>query len=284
VYVQADAEARGSEESLQQISVRNQNGQMAPLSSFVDLERVYGPQNISRFNLFNSVEVTGATNPGYSSGDAIQAIEEIFEEEISGDYSYAYSGLTREESQSSGQEIVIFALCLLFVYFFLSAQYESYLVPWAVILPLPIGLMGSFIFANIFGVANNIYLQISAIMLMGLLAKNAILVVEFGLQRRREEGMSIVKAAIDGAEARLRPILMTSFAFIAGLLPLALATGINANANQSIGIGTAGGMFIGTFVGLLVIPVLFIIFQKLQEKISGPPEVVKKRREKILNP
>jgi len=284
VYVQADAEARGSKESLQQISVRNQNGQMAPLSSFVDLERVYGPQNISRFNLFNAVEVTGATNPGYSSGDAIQAIEEIFEEEISGDYSYAYSGLTREESQSSGQEIVIFALCLLFVYFFLSAQYESYLVPWAVILPLPIGLMGSFIFANIFGVANNIYLQISAIMLMGLLAKNAILVVEFGLQRRREEGMSIVKAAIDGAEARLRPILMTSFAFIAGLLPLALATGINANANQSIGIGTAGGMFIGTFVGLLVIPVLFIIFQKLQEKISGPPEVVKKRREKILNP
>jgi len=284
VYVQADAEARGSEESLQQISVRNQNGQMAPLSSFVDLERVYGPQNISRFNLFNSVEVTGATNPGYSSGDAIQAIEEIFEEEISGDYSYAYSGLTREESQSSGQEIVIFALCLLFVYFFLSAQYESYLVPWAVILPLPIGLMGSFIFANIFGIANNIYLQISAIMLMGLLAKNAILVVEFGLQRRREEGMSIVKAAIDGAEARLRPILMTSFAFIAGLLPLALATGINANANQSIGIGTAGGMFIGTFIGLLVIPVLFIIFQKLQEKISGPPEVVKKRREKIINP
>ena len=284
VYVQADAEARGSEESLQQISVRNQNGQMAPLSSFVDLERVYGPQNISRFNLFNSVEVTGATNPGYSSGDAIQAIEEIFEEEISDDYSYAYSGLTREESKSSGQEIAIFALCLLFVYFFLSAQYESYLVPWAVILPLPIGLMGSFIFANIFGVANNIYLQISAIMLMGLLAKNAILVVEFGLQRRREEGMSIVKAAIDGAEARLRPILMTSFAFIAGLLPLALATGINANANQSIGIGTAGGMFIGTFVGLLVIPVLFIIFQKLQEKISGPPEVVKKRREKIINP
>ncbi len=284
VYVQADAEARGSEESLQQISVRNQNGQMAPLSSFVDLERVYGPQNISRFNLFNSVEVTGATNPGYSSGDAIQAIEEIFEEEISGDYSYAYSGLTREESQSSGQEIVIFALCLLFVYFLLSAQYESYLVPWAVILPLPIGLMGSFIFANIFGVANNIYLQISAIMLMGLLAKNAILVVEFGLQRRREEGMSIVKAAIDGAEARLRPILMTSFAFIAGLLPLALATGINANANQSIGIGTAGGMFIGTFIGLLVIPVLFIIFQKLQEKISGPPEVVQKRRKEILNP
>ena len=250
----------------------------------MNLERVYGPQNISRFNLFNSVQLTGATNPGYSSGDAIQAIEEVFEEQISENYDYAFSGLTREESRASGQEIIIFALCLLFVYFLLSAQYESYLVPWAVILPLPIGLAGSFIFANIFGVANNIYLQISAIMLMGLLAKNAILVVEFALQRRRNEGMSIAKAAINGAEARLRPILMTSFAFIAGLLPLALATGINANANQSIGIGTAGGMFIGTFVGLLVVPVLFILLQKLQEKISGPPEVIREKRDQIIMP
>jgi len=284
VYVQADPEARGSKESLQSISVRNAQGEMAPISSFVDLERTYGPQSISRFNLFNSVEITGATNPGYSSGDAIAAIEEVFDNQISENYDYSFSGLTREESKSSGQELIIFGLCLLFVYFFLSAQYESYLVPWAVILPLPIGLAGSFIFANIFGVANNIYLQISAIMLMGLLAKNAILVVEFALQRRRNQGMSIVKAAINGAEARLRPILMTSFAFIAGLLPLALATGINANANQSIGIGTAGGMFIGTFIGLLVVPVLFILFQKLQEKISGPPEVVLERREKILKP
>jgi HAE1 family hydrophobic/amphiphilic exporter-1 len=276
VYVQANPEARGSKESLKNISVRNKNGKMAPISSFVNLERVYGPQNISRFNLFNAVELTGATNPGYSSGDAIAAIKEVFNEQISDNYDYAFSGLTREESQASGQELIVFALCLLFVYFLLSAQYESYLVPWAVILPLPIGLAGSFIFANIFGVANNIYLQISSIMLMGLLAKNAILVVEFALQRRRNEGMSIAKAAINGAEARLRPILMTSFAFIAGLLPLALATGINANANQSIGIGTAGGMFIGTFVGLLVVPVLFILFQKLQEKISGPPEIISK--------
>lgn len=284
VYVQADPETRGSKESLQNISVRNDQGEMAPISSFVDLERVYGPQNISRFNLFNSVQITGATNPGYSSGDAISAIEEVFDNQISENYDYAFSGLTREESQSSGQELVIFALCLLFVYFLLSAQYESYLVPWAVILPLPIGLAGSFIFANIFGVANNIYLQISAIMLMGLLAKNAILIVEFGLQRRRNQGMSIVKAALNGAEARLRPILMTSFAFIAGLLPLALATGINANANQSIGIGTAGGMFIGTFIGLLVVPVLFIIFQQLQEKISGPPEVIREQRDNIITP
>ena len=284
VYVQADPESRGSKESLQNISVRNDQGQMAPISSFVELERVYGPQNVSRFNLFNSVQLTGATNPGYSSGDAIDAIEEVFSTQISDQYDYAFSGLTREESKASGQEIIIFGLCLLFVYFFLSAQYESYLVPWAVILPLPIGLAGSFIFANIFGVANNIYLQISAIMLMGLLAKNAILVVEFALQRRREEGMTIAKAAINGAEARLRPILMTSFAFIAGLLPLALASGINANANQSIGIGTAGGMFIGTFIGLLVVPVLFIIFQTMQEKISGPPEVVEERRDQIIMP
>jgi len=284
VFVQADPQARGSTESLQNISVRNGQGKMVPISSYVDLERVYGPQSISRFNLFNSVQVSGATNPGYSSGDAIDAIGEVFDNKMSDNYSYEFSGLTREENSSSGQELIIFALCLIFVYFLLSAQYESYLVPWAVILALPIGLAGSFIFANLFGVANNIYLQISSIMLMGLLAKNAILVVEFALQRRRNEGMSIAKAAINGAEARLRPILMTSFAFIAGLLPLALATGINANANQSIGIGTAGGMFIGTFIGLLVVPVLFILFQKLQEKISGPPPIIKERQDEILRP
>lgn len=272
VYVQGAPQSRGSKESLQNIYVKNQRGAMAPINSFVDLERVYGPQNISRFNLFKSVQITGASAPGYSSGDAIDAIKEVFNNKISDDYTYAFSGLTREENSASGQEVIIFALCLIFVYFLLSAQYESYIVPWAVILPLPIGLAGSFIFANIFGVANNIYLQISAIMLMGLLAKNAILIVEFALQRRREEGMSISKAAINGAEARLRPILMTSFAFIAGLLPLALATGVNANANQSIGIGTAGGMFIGTIFGLFVVPVLFILLQSLQEKISGPPE------------
>lgn len=271
IYVQAPPEDRASQESLQHIYVRNSFGEMAPISAFVDLKKVYGPQNISRFNLYPSVQISGATNPGYSSGDAIEAIKEVFDQQIPNEYGYAFSGLTREENQSSGQAIIIFALCLLFVYFLLSAQYESYIVPWAVILPLPIGLAGSFIFANIFGVANNVYLQISSIMLLGLLAKNAILIVEFALQRRREEGLSIAKAALDGAEARFRPILMTSFAFIAGLLPLALATGVNANANQSIGIGTAGGMLIGTFFGLFVVPVMFILTQKLQEKISGPP-------------
>lgn len=271
VYVQADASFRDSPESLQNIYVRNNRGEMSPVNGFIDINRVYGPQNISRFNLYPSVQISGAVAPGYSSGDAIAAIEKVFEEQISNDYGYSFSGLTREENKTSGQSVIIFGLCLIFVYFLLSAQYESYLVPWSVILPLPIGLAGSFIFANIFGIANNIYLQISVIMLMGLLAKNAILIVEFALQRRKE-GMSIVKAAINGAHARFRPILMTSFAFIAGLMPLALSTGVNANSNQSIGIGAAGGMLIGTVFGLFVVPVLFILFQKLQEKISGPPK------------
>lgn len=273
VYVQADAPYRGSPESLQNVHVRNSDGEMSPINGFISLRRVYGPQNISRFNLYPSVQVTGAVAPGYSSGDAITAIEEVFSEVIPDDYGYEFSGLTREESQTSGQAALIFALCLIFIYFLLCAQYESYILPWSVILPLPIGLAGSFIFANIFGIANNIYLQISVIMLMGLLAKNAILIVEFALQRRRE-GMSIVNAAIQGADARLRPILMTSFAFIAGLMPLALSTGVNANSNQSIGIGAAGGMFVGTIFGLFVVPVLFILLQKLQEKISGPSKSV----------
>ncbi len=271
VYVEADASYRGSPESLQNVFVKTATGEMAPIKSFIRLERVYGPQSISRFNLYTSVGVNGAVAPGYSSGDAIEAIEQVFNTSVPSGYGYAFSGLTREAAQSSGQAIIIFGLCLLFVYLLLSAQFESYIVSWSVILPLPIGLAGSYIFANMFGIANNIYVQIAVIMLMGLLAKNAILIVEFALQRRRE-GMDITKAAIQGAEVRLRPILMTSIAFIAGLLPLALASGVNANANQAIGISAAGGMFVGTLFGLFVIPVLFILFQKLQEKISGPPE------------
>ncbi|MDZ7681030.1 MAG: efflux RND transporter permease subunit [Fodinibius sp.] len=285
VYVQADPESRGSTESLQNISVRNDQGKMAPISSFVELNRVYGPQNISRFNLFNSVQLTGATNPGYSSGDAIDAIKEVFNNQISGSVRLRLlrTDPRREQSQRTGDHHLwtLPALCLF------PPQRPIRKLPgalgrnsstpdwtWRDRLSLPISLESPTIST----------LQISAIMLMGLLAKNAILVVEFALQRRRKEGMTIAKAAIDGAEARLRPILMTSFAFIAGLLPLALATGINANANQSIGIGTAGGMFIGTFIGLLVVPVLFIIFQTLQEKISGPPEVVEERRDQIIMP
>jgi len=272
VYVQAEPEDRASASSLQSVFVRNEQGGMAPVNSFVSLDRVYGAQNISRFNLFKSVEITGAPSPGYSSGDAIDAIEEVFDEQVSSAYGYEFSGLTREEEQSSGQELYIFLICLIFVYFLLSAQYESYLAPWAVILPLSIGLAGAYSFANLFGISNNVYLQIAAIMLMGLLAKNAVLIVDFALVRRRTEGMTLPQAALRGAEERFRPILMTSFAFIAGLLPLAVATGVNANANQAIGIPTAGGMFVGTLFGLFVVPVLFVLLQQLQEAISGPPE------------
>lgn len=275
VYVQAEAEDRASAQSLQRMFVKNERGQMAPINSFVSLDRIYGAQNISRFNLFKSVEVTGSTAPGYSSGDAIAAIKEVFNEEISPAYGYSFSGLTREEEKSSGQEVYIFLLCLLFVYFLLSAQYESYIAPWAVLLPLSLGLAGAYGFANLFGIANNVYLQIAAIMLMGLLAKNAVLIVDFALVRRREWGMSLPQAALNGAEERFRPILMTSFAFIAGLLPLAVATGVNANANRAIGIPTAGGMFIGTLLGLFVVPVLFILLQRLQEALTGVPEAVR---------
>jgi HAE1 family hydrophobic/amphiphilic exporter-1 len=275
VYVQAEAEDRASEESLQRMFVKNERGEMAPINSFVSLNRVYGAQNISRFNLFKSVEITGAPMPGYSSGDAIDAIKEVFDDEVSSAYGYAFSGLSREEEQSSGQELYIFLICLIFVYFLLSAQYESYLAPWAVILPLSIGLAGAYAFANVFGISNNVYLQIAAIMLMGLLAKNAVLIVDFALVRRRDAGMSVVQSALRGAEERFRPILMTSFAFIAGLLPLAVATGVNANANRAIGIPTAGGMLIGTLFGLFVVPVLFVLLQRLQETISGVPDAAR---------
>lgn len=271
VMIQADANYRGTEQSLNSIYVRNANKTMAPISEFITLKRVYGPESISRFNMFTAIAVTGAPKPGFSSGDAIKAIQEVAAKELPSGYGYEFSGLTREELASGSQTIFIFMLCLIFVYFLLSAQYESYILPFAVLLSLPIGLAGAFIFAKIFGVENNIYLQITLIMLIGLLAKNAILIVEFAVMRRRN-GESIVQAALDGSIARLRPILMTSFAFIFGLIPLMIASGAGAAGNRSIGTGAVGGMLIGTLFGVFVIPILFIIFQSLQEKISGKPE------------
>jgi HAE1 family hydrophobic/amphiphilic exporter-1 len=271
VMIQADASFRGTPESLNNIYVRNANNTMAPISEFVTLTKVYGPESINRFNLFTSISVTGAPKPGYSSGDAIKAIQEVAAQTLPTGYGFEFSGLTREELASGSQTIFIFMLCLIFVYFLLSAQYESYILPFAVLISLPIGLAGAFIFAKIFGIENNIYLQITLIMLIGLLAKNAILIVEFSVARRRS-GESIVQAAIDGAIARLRPILMTSFAFILGLVPLMLASGAGAEGNRSIGTGAVGGMLIGTLLGVFVIPVLFIIFQSLQERVSGKPE------------
>ncbi|WP_420155521.1 efflux RND transporter permease subunit, partial [Siphonobacter sp.] len=274
VMIQADPAYRASPQNLNSVYIRNTSGTMAPISEFVTMERVYGPETITRFNLFTSVSITGTPKPGYSSGDAIKAIQEVAATTLPQGYGYEFSGMTREELTSGGQTIYIFILCLVFVYFLLSAQYESYILPLAVLLSLPIGLAGTFIFANLFDINNNIYLQITLIMLIGLLAKNAILIVEYAVERRRH-GMSIVQAAVDGAQARLRPILMTSFAFILGLVPLAVSTGAGALGNRSIGTGAVGGMLIGTLFGVFVIPVLFIIFQSLQERISGTPDQLK---------
>ncbi|OZI09102.1 hydrophobe/amphiphile efflux-1 family RND transporter [Siphonobacter sp. BAB-5385] len=274
VMIQADPAYRASPQNLNSVYIRNTSGTMAPISEFVTMERVYGPETITRFNLFTSVSITGTPKPGYSSGDAIKAIQEVAATTLPQGYGYEFSGMTREELTSGGQTIYIFILCLVFVYFLLSAQYESYILPLAVLLSLPVGLAGTFIFANLFDINNNIYLQITLIMLIGLLAKNAILIVEYAVERRRH-GMSIVQAAVEGAQARLRPILMTSFAFILGLVPLAVSTGAGALGNRSIGTGAVGGMLIGTLFGVFVIPVLFIIFQSLQERISGTPDQLK---------
>lgn len=270
VMVQAEAVSRATPESLNAIYVRNEQGTMAPISAFITLTRTYGSEFINRFNLFTAASFTGVPKPGYSSGDAIKAIEEVAAQTLPKTYGYEFQGLSREEISSGSQAVFIFLLCLIFVYFLLCAQYKSYILPFAVLLSLPIGLAGAFLFAKLFGLDNNIFLQISLIMLIGLLAKNAILIVEFALMRRKG-GQSITQSAIAGATARLRPILMTSFAFIFGLMPLMFATGAGAISNRSIGTAAIGGMLIGTVFGIFVIPVLYVIFQSLQEKLTGTP-------------
>lgn len=267
VMMQASPDARVSPETLKRVKVRN-GSEMAPIDNFVSLSRVYGPDMINRFNMFTTISVTGNPAPGVSSGEAIKAIEETAAQTLPVGFGYEYSGLTREEANnSSGGTGYIFGLVLLFVYLLLSAQYESYIIPWAVILSVPFGLMGTFIFAHMMGIDNNIYLQIALIMLIGLLAKNAILIVEFALERRRT-GVSIVNAAILGAKARLRPILMTSLAMIIGLLPLMFATGAGANGYNALGTGAIGGMLIGMILQVLIVPAMFVAFQKIQEKIT----------------
>ena len=267
VMLQAFPEDRTDANSLNNMFVRTASGSMAPLSQFVTLNRVYGPQSVNRFNLFTSSNISGAPKPGYSSGDAIRAVQEVAQQNLSTNYSIDFTGLTREEINAGSQTILIFGLCILFVYFILAAQYESYMLPFAVLFSLPAGVMGAFSSQKIAGLENNIYFQIALVMLVGLLAKNAILIVEFALQRRKH-GDSIVKAAIDGAKARLRPILMTSFAFILGLMPLVFAGGVGYIGNRSIGTGAAFGLLIGTILGVFIIPVLFVIFQNIQEKIK----------------
>ncbi|WP_159021377.1 efflux RND transporter permease subunit [Formosa sp. L2A11] len=268
VIYQAEANFRDNPESLNAIKVKKSNGVMAPITEFVTLKRVYGPQSLTRFNLFTAASITGTPNPGYSSGDAITAVKEVAAATLPTGYGYEFSGMTREEISAGSQTVYIFMLCFIFVYFLLCAQYESFILPIAVLLSVPAGLSGVLIFANLFGISNNIYIQITLVMLIGLLAKNAILIIEFAIQRRRQ-GETIVQSAIDGAIARFRPILMTSFAFIFGLLPLMIATGAGATGNRAIGTGAIGGMLIGTLLGVLIIPVLFVIFQSLQERIVG---------------
>lgn len=271
VFVQALPEDRANTESLNKIFVRNSQNIMAPITEFITLKRVYGPQSVTRFNLFNSADVNGASSPGYSTGDAINAIQEVSATALPTEYSIAFSGLTREEISAGNQTLFIFLLVILFVYFILAAQYESFLLPFSVIFSVPIGVFGAYIVTKFAGLENNVYFQIALIMLIGLLAKNAILIVEFAIQRR-QAGFSRMDAAFDGARARLRPILMTSFAFIIGLLPLVFASGIGARGNNAIGTGAVGGLLIGTIFGVFVIPILYIFFQWLQDKINKKPD------------
>ncbi len=267
VMVQGLPDIRKSVESLSSIYIKSGSGEMAPLSQFVSFKRSFGPQSVSRYNLFTSVKVTGSNAVGFSTGDALNAVKEVAAESLPPSYDVQFTGLSREEINSTSQTALIFALSLVFVYFILAAQYESYVLPLAVVISLPLGVFGAYFGQRLAGLENNIYFQIALIMLVGLLAKNAILIVEFAIQRRHH-GESISQAAINAAKARLRPILMTSFAFIFGMLPLVFASGIGSVGNRSIGTGAAAGLLIGTFLGLLAIPVLFVIFQTLQEKIK----------------
>ncbi len=266
VMVQGDPSTRMTPESLTGVYVRTPSG-MSPILEYCNLERVYGPSNINRFNLFTSINVTATVADGYSTGEAIKAVEEVSKQILPAGYTYDFSGLTRSEAASSNSTALIFVLCFIFIYLILSAQYESYILPLAVVLSVPFGLAGAFLFTQLFGHSNDIYMQISLIMLIGLLAKNAILIVQFALERR-QTGMAISWSAVLGAAARLRPILMTSLAMIIGLLPMMFATGVGKNGNQTLGAAAVGGMLIGTLLQIFVVPTLFVIFQSLQEKIS----------------
>lgn len=273
VVVQADVEARNNPESLRSIYVKNRQGEMVPVSTLVKLKSVNGSETASRYNLFNSISVNAIATPGFSSGAAIKAVQEVAETQLPKGYTIEFSGLTKEEITSSGQSAIIFGLSLLFVFFLLAAQYESYILPAAVLLSIPTGIFGVFLAIGLTGIENNIYVQVALIMLIGLLAKNAILIIEYAIQRRRA-GKSLLASSLEAAKLRLRPIIMTSFAFVVGLIPMMRATGPSALGNHSISIGAAGGMVSGVLLGIFIIPVLFIVFQYLHELVSGKPLAV----------
>lgn len=266
VMIEADPKYRLDEKSLDNAFVRMGNGEMAPLSQFVTLKKVYGAEALTRFNMYNSIAVSVMPADGYSTGDAIKAVKETAATSLPKGYGYDFGGITREENEQSSTTVIIFGICILMIYLILSALYESFMLPFAVILAVPVGLMGSFLFAKMFGLENNIYLQTGLIMLIGLLAKTAILLTEYATERRKA-GMTLTSAALSAAKARLRPILMTALTMVFGLFPLMAATGVGANGNRSLGSGAVGGMVIGTLALLFIVPSLFIVFQYLQEKI-----------------
>ena len=264
--VQASPEFRLDTEALNNMFVRNSDGEMSPVSQYLTLTRVYGAETLSRFNLFSAISVNGTPAAGYSSGQAIQAVREVAEETLPEGYGFEFGGMSREEASSGSTTTLVFVICVVFIYLILCALYESLFIPIAVILSVPFGLAGSFLFAKMFGLENNISLRPGLIMLIGLLAKTAILLTEYASERRRH-GMTITQAAISAAQVRLRPILMTSLTMIFGMLPMMFSSGVGANGNISIGVGTVGGMLIGTIALLFIVPVLFIVFQTLQERL-----------------
>ncbi len=267
VMVQALPKYRAQPEDILKLYVKNASGEMVAYSAFITVNRVYGPEQLTRYNMYTSAMINGEPAPGYSSGSAINAIKEVASKNLPRGYTYEWSGMTRDEVQSGSQVIIIFAICLVFVYLLLAAQYESFLLPLPVILSLPTGVFGAYFLLLILGLQNNIYAQVALVMLIGLLGKNAILIIEFAILKQKE-GRNPLQAAIAGSVSRLRPILMTSFAFIAGLIPLMISSGAGAIGNKTIGTAAAGGMLFGTVFGLIIIPGLYVIFATFQEKIS----------------
>lgn len=267
VIIQADPKYRLDAESLNNVFVRTDSGEMAPVSQFATLTKTYGAEVLNRFNLYNSIAINGTNASGYSTGEAIAAVRETAEQLLPKGYGYEFDGITREESQTTNNTAIIFGICILLIYLILSALYESFFVPFAVILSVPCGLMGSFLLAKAMGLENNIYLQTGIIMLIGLLSKTAILITEYAADRRAA-GMSLTQAAVSAAKARLRPILMTVLTCVFGMLPLMTASGVGAHGNSTLGAGVVGGMIVGTLALLFLVPTLFIVFQTLQEKVK----------------